>query len=162
MRFFRRFLRKLEIRYIELFLKEFLPRAGLGKLYSIKCNNYKLGDYVITTSMNKYSMHLYECEKYNKIFEISIDNMNQEVVRFEISGFVFYEILPKNMIMIKNEKMQVVNLRNGKVRLFLKGEKAKLASFEFVQYKSKVISSKYVNIEKLIKVSKNVRRMHKS
>ena len=40
MRFFRRFLRKLEIRYIELFLKEFLPRAGLGKLYSIKCNNY--------------------------------------------------------------------------------------------------------------------------
>lgn len=150
---FRKLRRLWAQRSIRKFLSEYLPAIELGELKEFKCLDFKFGEYSVKTTKGEYKLHFWELLDSAKEFHIDFceyQNREWERITCSISGIVNFIIVPKELVIDRESKRQVVNLRNGRARVYPIGNKDNEVDYEHIEYKRFIMKSNFVCIPRVI------------
>lgn len=149
---FRKLRRRWAHKSIKEFLEKYIETIDMGKLESFRCKDFRLGEYVVTISGKEYELNFWELCDSAKAFSIILfsNGTEAEFMRFSIKGNVFFTIIPEEYVIDHELKRQVVNLRNGRARIYPIGDRNNETNYEHIEYKNPVIGSKIVCISKVI------------
>lgn len=138
---------------IKNFLSVYLPKIGLGKLNEFKCENFTLGDYVVITQKGTYRLCFWEDVGDAKEFTLWLneDAGYLEAITFSILGFWKFKIQPEEMIIDRAFKREVINLQNGRAKLYMIGEKSDSVKFNYIEFKKPFLESDFLDIQNLLK-----------
>jgi len=150
---FRRLRRRWAQHSIRKFLEEYLPAVELGHLKEFKCLDFRLGEYSVKTTKGEYKLCFWKLIDNAKEFHLDFceyGNREWERITFSISGIVNFVICPKELVIDRESKRQVVNLRNGRARVYPIGNKNNEVDYEHIEYKIPIMKSNFVCIPRLL------------
>lgn len=148
---FRKLKRRFAYRHIKKFLTEFLPNIGLGYVETFVCEDFRLGQYSVCTTKEKYKLTFWELINGAKEFTLwlNYNGGEGEFITFSIIGFFSFSIIPETHTLDVEGNRQETFLISGVAKFYPKINEGTNVNYTVIEYREPILPSTVLSLKKL-------------